>query len=206
MATFIRTLFLFLVPALPVFAAAHDPWVVDHSSSSVGFTVNHMMISEIQGRFDDFYASVDTDLEDLEKTKLSMSVSVASIDTGLDQRDDHLRSESFLDVKKHPKMKFVSGEIMHITGKLYNMQGTLTIKGVSREVTFQLVHGGSVKDFWGNQRIGFKVIGSFSRFDFGLSWNELLEAGGLIVGEEVSILATIEAFQQAGGRDLAGQE
>jgi polyisoprenoid-binding protein YceI len=203
MSTVLRYTLAFLLPAFLSFAEAEAPWVVDHPNSSVNFTINHMMISQIHGRFHEFFASVHLNKDNFEETKLRLTVNLKSIDTGLEQRDSHLRSKDFLDVENYTKLVFASKSVRHISGQLYTIKGDLTIKDVTHEVDLKLVHGGMVKDYWGNERAGLKILGSFNRFDFGLNWNELLEAGGLIVGEEVNIMATIEAFQQQGAFDLA---
>jgi polyisoprenoid-binding protein YceI len=206
MSTLFRVLlFLITVPFLS-FAEQRDPWVVDHANSSVGFTVNHMMISQIQGKFLDFFASVRLDENNLEMSSIRITLNVSSIDSGLDPRDQHLRSPDFLDVNRFPKILFESKSIQHISGTLYNLKGVLTIRNITKEVDMQLVHGGVIKDYWGNKRTGLKIIGAFNRFDFGLNWNELLEAGGLIVGEEIQLITSLEAFQQKGAFDLATEQ
>lgn len=178
-------------------------WVLDRANSSVSFAVNHMMISEVNGEFTDFFASFMFDEEQVEGTSFVLSVSVASVDTRLNQRDDHLRSKEFFDVENFPKMRFAAKKVQKVEGKNYRVTGDLTIKDVTKRVTVDMVYGGLVKDYWGNKRIGLQLTGEINRFEFGLNWNELLEAGGLIMGEKVKLKVNLEVFQQKGAFDLA---
>jgi polyisoprenoid-binding protein YceI len=169
-------------------------WTLDTAHSSVGFTVRHMMVSKVRGRFGDFSADIVTAENPLEST-LAATVQMASIDTGDEGRDGHLRTNDFFDIEEHPTMTFRSTGITG-SGTDYELTGDLTIKGVTKPVTFDLEFGGVGKDPWGNTRAGFTLTGTINRKDFGMAYNAVLETGGIMVGEKVAIELDIEATLQ----------
>ena len=171
-------------------------WTLDTAHSSVGFTVRHMMVSKVRGRFGDFSADIVTAENPLEST-LTATVQMASIDTGDEGRDGHLRTNDFFDIEEHPTMTFTSTGITG-SGTDYEVTGDLTIKGVTKPVTFDLEFGGVGKDPWGNTRAGFTLTGTINRKDFNMAYNAVLETGGIMVGEKVSVELDIEATLQAG--------
>ena len=171
-------------------------WTLDTAHSSVGFTVRHMMVSKVRGRFGDFSADIVTAENPLEST-LAATVQMASIDTGDEGRDGHLRTNDFFDIEEHPTMTFTSTKITG-SGTDYEVTGDLTIQGVTKPVTFDLEYGGVGKDPWGNTRAGFTLTGTINRKDFNMAYNAVLETGGIMVGEKVSIELDIEATLQAG--------
>ena len=170
-------------------------WTLDTAHSSVGFTVRHMMVSKVRGRFGDFSADIVIGEDPLQST-VNAVVQMASIDTGEGARDDHLRTNEFFDIENHPTMTFRSTGITG-SGTDYELTGDLTIKGVTKPVTFDLEFGGVGKDPWGNTRAGFTLTGTINRKDFGMAYNAVLETGGIMVGEKVSIELDIEATLQA---------
>ena len=170
-------------------------WTLDTAHSSVGFTVRHMMVSKVRGRFGDFSADIVTAENPLEST-LAATVQMASIDTGDEGRDGHLRTNDFFDIEEHPTMTFTSTSITG-SGTDYEVTGDLTIKGVTKQVTFDLEYGGIGKDPWGNTRAGFTLTGTINRKDFNMAYNAVLETGGIMVGEKVSVELDIEATLQA---------
>ena len=170
-------------------------WTVDTAHSSVGFTVRHMMVSKVRGRFNDFTADVVTGADPL-ASSVTATVQMASIDTGDDGRDGHLRTNDFFDIDAFPTMTFTSTGITG-SGTDYELAGDLTIKGVTKPVTFDLEFGGVGKDPWGNTRAGFTITGTINRKDFGMAYNAVLETGGIMVGDKVSIELDIEATLQA---------
>lgn len=190
----------------PFLTAEDSTWVLDRSNSRVQFKVNHMTISEIQGEFEDFFVSADLNVDDLEDSKFFVSIAVASIHTGAEQRDLHLRSEDFFDVKRFPEMLFKTATVKKVKKGVYRLDGDLTVKGVSKPVSVDLYYRGMITDYWGNKRVGLEISGAFNRFDFGLAWNEQLEAGGLIVGKEVRVYLNLELYQQHDVNDLAGSK
>jgi polyisoprenoid-binding protein YceI len=170
-------------------------WVIDKSHTTVGFTVRHMMVSKVRGTFRDFDAAI-TIAENPLESSLRATVQMASIDTGDDGRDQHLRTNDFFDVEHHPEMTFVSTSLTG-AGDEYQVTGDLTIKGVTKSVTFDLEVGGVGKDPWGNTRAGFTLTGTINRKDFGVEWNAPLETGGVLVGDKVTIEIDAEATLQS---------
>lgn len=164
------------------------PYSVDVSHSSIGFKVKHMMISTVSGNFSGFSGSYD--LEKGVLKSLSGTVKTATIDTGIAKRDNHLRSADFFDVAAFPEMTFTM-----ISQKGIKVTGDLFMHGISKKVTFDLDLGGEVTDPWGNKRSGFILTGKVNRKDYGLNWNEAIEAGGVVVGEEVKISIEIEGIK-----------
>jgi polyisoprenoid-binding protein YceI len=170
-------------------------WALDAAHSSVGFTVRHMMVSKVRGRFTDYTADIVT-AEDPLRSTVNATIQMASIDTGDEGRDGHLRTNDFFDIEEFPTMTFTSTGITG-SGPDYELTGDLTIKGVTKPVTFDLEFGGVGKDPWGNTRAGFTLTGTINRKDFGMAYNAVLETGGIMVGEKVSIELDIEATLQA---------
>jgi polyisoprenoid-binding protein YceI len=170
-------------------------WTLDTAHSSVGFTVRHMMVSKVRGRFRDFAADIVTAADPLQST-VTATVQMASIDTGDEGRDGHLRTNDFFDVEQFPTMTFASTAITG-SGSDYEVTGDLTIRGVTKPVTFDLEFGGVEKDPWGNTRAGFTLTGTINRKDFGMAYNAALETGGILVGDKVTIELDIEATLQA---------
>jgi polyisoprenoid-binding protein YceI len=166
-------------------------WAIDSAHSSVGFTVRHMMVSKVRGKFTDFTADIVTAENPLDST-VNATVQMASVDTGDGNRDEHLRTNDFFDIDHHPEMTFTSTSIAG-SGSDYKVTGDLTIRGVTKPVTFDLEFGGVSQDPWGNTRAGFELSGSISRKDFGIEWNAPLETGGVVIGDKVTIELDIEA-------------
>ncbi len=172
-------------------------WEVDSAHSSIDFSVRHMMISRVRGTFHDFEATVEADPNDLTTADIQVSVDVASIDTRNEDRDNHLKSADFFEVEKYPKMTFQSTNIVKKGGSEYDLTGDLTLHGVTKPVTFSATFEGVAKDPWGNEVAGLSAKGKIKRSDFGLTWNNTLETGGVLVGDEVDISIEIEAKKEA---------
>jgi polyisoprenoid-binding protein YceI len=180
-----------LLAALPLLVAgiAHADsveWKLDLSHSSVGFSVPHLVVSSVDGRFKEATAKVALDDADLTKSQVSVEINAASIDTGEVKRDEHLKGPDFFDVKKFPKLTFKSTKIAK-AGAGYKLTGDLTIRDVTKSVTLDATLSAPVKTPWGNQARAAKLTGKIKRGDFGLKWNKALEAGGVVVGEDVTI-------------------
>ena len=175
-------------------AFGQKTWNIDQSHSNIGFTVTHMVISEVEGTFDDFEGSVVESDQGLEGATINFKANVASIDTDNEKRDGHLKSADFFDTEKYPELTFASKSFTHTDGKNYKLVGDLTLKGVTKEVELAVKFNGTVKDGWGNERAGFKIIGEINRFDYGLNWNAALETGGLVVSEEVAFDINVEVI------------
>jgi polyisoprenoid-binding protein YceI len=180
-----------LIAALPLLIAglAHADsveWKLDTSHTTVGFSVPHLVISSVDGRFKEATAKINLDEADLTKSQVSVEINAASVDTGDQKRDDHLKAPDFFDAKKFPKLTFKSTKIVK-AGSGYKLTGDLTIRDVTKSVTLDATLSGPVKTPWGNQARAAKVSGKIKRGDFGLKWNKALETGGVVVGEEVTI-------------------
>ena len=173
-------------------------WQIDPAHSAAHFSVRHLMISNVRGEFGKVAGSVEIDPSDPTKSTVEVTVDVSSINTREPQRDEHLRSADFLDVANHPTITFRSKKITPSGPDHFKMTGDLTIRGVTREVTFDVDGPGpAVKDPWGNVRTGVSATAKINRKDFGLVWNALTEAGGVVVGDEVSITFDAELIQVA---------
>ncbi len=181
--------------ALAFSTAAHaGNWKVDQSHTTVGFSVSHIFTS-VQGRFDRFDGTIVFDPEKPESAIVRATVEAASINTNNAKRDKHLRSGDFFDVEKHPTLSFEStGGVTEMKENRGKLAGNLTIHGVTKPVVFDVTFRGQGKDPWGNVRAGFAASLSINRKDYGLNWNEVLETGGLLVGEEVEIRIDAEGI------------
>ncbi len=168
---------------------------IDPAHSQATFKVKHLGISWVTGRFDKLQGSFEYNPENLSESKVEAAIEAGSVDTDVQQRDDHLRSPDFFDVATYPEIKFVSKEVRSGEGGKFQIAGDLTIHGVTRPVTLDTELGGTVKDPWGNTRAAFSGSTTINRKDFGLTWNKALEAGGLLVGEEVYIQISVEGVQ-----------
>lgn len=162
-------------------------WQLDASHSSIGFSVKHLMIATVKGSFGKFEASFSGDDKDLSNAKVTVKVDTASIDTSNDQRDAHLRSPDFFDVENFPAITFAGKRIIGEAFGDFKIVGDLTIRGVTKEITLDATFEGRAKDPWGNSRLGYSANGKIRRSDFGLNWNQALEAGGVVVSEDVKI-------------------
>lgn len=172
-------------------------WNFDLSHSSVNFHVRHLMVSKVHGRFSLWGGTLEIDNDDITKSRVDVSIDATSVDTKEEKRDAHLRSADFFDVEKFPELTFKSTAVEKIGNEELVITGDLTIHGVTRSVKLAVELGGVAKDPWGGTRTGFSAKTSFNRKDFGLGWNSVLEAGGVLVGEKVEITLEIEAIQAA---------
>ncbi len=178
---------------------ASATWNIDTTHSTISFAVRHMVIAKVRGSFRTYGGMVMLDEQDLTASSVSVRIDAASIDTGVEQRDNHLRSADFLDVKKFPAITFQSTKVEKSSGKGLRVTGNLTIRDATREVVLEAEQLGIAKDPWGNIKAAFEAKTSIDRRDFGLTWNQALETGGVLVGEKVEISLEIEAakVQQA---------
>ena len=174
-------------------ALAEGTWTIDPAHSSVEFQVKHMGIATFKGFFSDFEGS----LEVAEDGTIAAegTVKAASINTRAAQRDEHLRSPDFFDVQNHPELRFESTWVEQLDEDSYRIVGELTIRGVTREVQLHAVTHGVDQDPWGSTRVGLEVTGELNREDFGLTWNQALESGGVLVGKKVKILLDLSAVK-----------
>lgn len=172
-------------------------WVIDPSHSLVEFSVKHMMIATVKGRFSKFEGSFTADVTDLTTAQFAATIDAASVDTRDEQRDGHLRSADFFNVEEYPTLTFKSTRIERVSGDDYKLTGDLTIRGITKEVTLDATFEGTGKDPWGNERAGISAETKVNRKDFGLVWNVALETGGILVGEQVKISIQAQAVKQA---------
>lgn len=174
-------------------------WTIDPTHSEVNFKVKHLVVSTVRGHFDKFNASIETVKNDFTDAKISFEADVNSINTKNEQRDGHLKSPDFFDAAKHPKVSFLSTSVSKLSDHELRVSGNLTMRGITKEITLDVIYNGTVSGFGGAQVAGFEIRGKVNRFDFGLQWNALTETGGVVVGNEVKleILAEFTKVQSA---------
>ncbi len=171
-------------------------WQIDLAHSNIFFTVRHMMISKVRGQFGTFSGTVNFDTENPENTTVDVQIDVTSINTRDEQRDGHLQSPDFFDTENFPTATFKSTKVVKEAdneGKLY---GELTVRGVTKEVVLDVEYAGIAKSPWGTTSAGFSASTMLNRKDFGLSWNQALETGGVLVGEKIKLEIELELVQQ----------
>jgi len=173
-------------------------WEIDPAHTRVEFGVKHMMFTTVRGRFAELEGAIELDPSSPEASSVRVDIPAAGIDTGLEARDEHLRSPDFFDVGNHPTIRFRSSRV---TGSLelggeFEVEGELTIRGVTREVTLTGTFEGTGADPWGGTRAGFSASTTIDRRDYGLTWNQALEAGGILVGNDVKISLQVQAVLQ----------
>ena len=172
-------------------------WTVDAAHSSIGWSVDHMMVSETEGNFKKFEGTVTGfDGDDASKAQVNVTIDVASIDSDNEDRDKHLRSEDFFAVEKFPTATFKSTKIEKKGKGKYMVTGDFTLRGVTKQVTIPMTFKGTSKDPWGNTRAGFSGDLTINRKDYGLIWNKDLDAGGVAVGDEVRLRLRVETIQK----------
>ena len=169
-------------------------WVIDPTHSELTFKVKHLMISNVKGEFKTFQANIDG--EDFTKSTISAIIDASSLSTNNNDRDTHLKSPDFFEIEKYPEITFVSTSIKKVDDDEFKLVGDLTIKGTTKEITLDTEFGGFMKDPYGNEKSGFSINGKLNRKDFGLNWNAALEAGGVMVGNEIKINAEVQFIKQ----------
>jgi polyisoprenoid-binding protein YceI len=174
---------------------ALETYNFDPTHSTVGFTVRHMVVSKVRGRFAKWGGTLAFDDQDPSRSQVSVSIDAASIDTGVADRDAHLRSADFLDVEKFPTLTFQSKSVTKSGADELAVAGDLTLHGVTRPVTLEVSWGALGRDPWGNQRYGFSARTAIDRKEFGLRWNQALETGGVLVSEKVEIELELQALK-----------
>lgn len=178
---------------------ATTKWTIDPTHAEVGFSVRHMMIATVRGRFGAVSGTVTVDEQNPGNSKVDVTIDATSIDTRQEMRDNHLRSPDFFDVARFPNLHFVSKRIEgDPRSGDFRIIGDLTIRDVTREVELKATLEGEGKDPWGNERAGFSATGKLNRTDFGLHWNQALETGGVVVSDEVKLSIDVEVLKQAG--------
>ena len=178
-------------------------WKFDLSHSELGFKIKHLMITNVSGTFKSFDVDVQTTGTDFTTAQIEARVDMSSINTNNEQRDAHLTNSDFFDAELHPQMVFKSTGIKAVDKETFELTGDLTIKGITKPIKLNVEYNGLAKDPWGGERAGFAVTGKINRTDWGVSFNGVLETGGLMLGEEVKISAEIELIKEAVGVPVA---
>jgi polyisoprenoid-binding protein YceI len=176
-----------------------NTWIIDGTHSQVEFAVKHMMFTTVRGRFDDFEGTVVLNPDAPERSSVAVEIKTGSIDTHVDARDQHLRSADFFDVEKYPTITFRSSRVegdLSEPGSAFTVVGDLTLHGITREVVLNATFDGTGSDPWGNTRAGFSAETTIDRRDFGLTWNQGLKTGGVLVGHEVKIGLAVQALKE----------
>jgi len=172
-------------------------YTIDKMHSEVAFRVRHLL-TKVRGRFTEFTGTILFDEHVPEHSSASLTIDASSIDTSTADRDQHLRSDDFFAIGTYPTITFKSSRVVRKSGDTFDVDGTLTIRGVAKEVTLPVTYLGTAKDPWGNSRAAFETEITVNRKDFGLTWNAALETGGFLVGDEVQISLSIQAIADPG--------
>ena len=171
-------------------------WKIDAMHSEIGFKVKHLVISTVSGKFKTFEGEVAAENEDFSDAKITFSADIDSIDTGVSDRDGHLKGADFFEAEKYPKLTFESTDVVK-DGDDFKVKGNLTLKGVTKPVTLNVEHGGVGPNMYGQTVAGFEVTGKINRKEFGLNWSAVTEAGGIVVGDDVKLIANVELVKEA---------
>jgi polyisoprenoid-binding protein YceI len=172
-------------------------WTVDKSHSKVGFSVTHLVITDVDGYFKDYDAQITTEGDDFSKTQIDFTIKTNSIFTDNKDRDNHLRSDDFFNAEKYPDMIFKGKSMKKVGDNKYKLVGDFTIRNVTKQVELDVKYNGTVKDPWGNTKSGFKVTGEIDRFDYNLKWNKAIETGSLVVGKEVELVIDLQLIKKS---------
>ncbi len=171
-------------------------WANDPTHSSIKFTVSHLTVSEVEGRFKKFNGTIEAPTSDFNNAMINFSADVATVSTDDDTRDGHLKSDDFFNAEKYPQMTFKSTSFKKVKNNVYSLEGNLTIRDVTKKVKFAVVYGGTMVDPWGNTKAGFKATGKISRKEYGLKWSKMTEMGGAVVGDDVNMILNLEFAKQ----------
>jgi polyisoprenoid-binding protein YceI len=174
---------------------AADTYTIDPAHTNVGFAIKHMVVSTTKGRFNDVSGTIVVDEKNPSASSVKVLIKVASIDTGNAKRDEHLRAKDFFEVETFPEIRFESTRVAK-TADGYQLTGTLTMKGVSKTVSFPFAVSGPMKDPWGNVRLGAEAALTINRQDYNITWNSVMDNGGLMIGNDVKIELSVEAIQE----------
>lgn len=177
---------------------AESTWTIDPAHTAVEFAVKHMMFTTVRGRFKDVKGTIVVDEQNPDRSRVEVEIAAASIDTGVADRDAHLRSADFLDVENHPAITFRSKRVegaMKVEGDRFRVVGDLTIRGTTFEVALDATYEGTGKDPWGGTRSGARATATIDRREWGLKWNQALETGGILVANEVRIEVEVQAVK-----------
>jgi polyisoprenoid-binding protein YceI len=183
-----------LALATPV-ARAADTYDIDPAHSHMTFAIRHL-ISRVVGSFGEFGGAIELDTADPAKSSVRLNIKAASINTANAQRDTHLKSKDFFDVANYPEMTFMSTKIVKVAGETYQVTGRFSMHGITKEITIPVEFLGTAKDPWGGDRAAFSTAFTLNRKEYGIEWNKILDAGGTLLGDEVSVNIDFEAVKQ----------
>ena len=189
------SLFLVLILSLPVFVQATE-WKFDQSHTNIGFSITHLVISDVTGRFKEFDGTLTSDSDDFSGSQVSIVIKTASIDTDNEKRDGHLRSADFFDAEKNHEITFKSTSFEKVSDKKYKVSGKFSMNGVTKDVVLDATLTGVITDPWGGTRAGFKAVATLERYDYNLTYNKALEAGGFLIGKTVDIIINVELVKK----------
>lgn len=191
-----KKLFFLSLILLSMDVFSQNKWTLDKAHTGVKFSVTHLVISEVEGNFKSFDATILSSKPDFTDAQINFSVDINSINTDNENRDKHLKSDDFFNAEKYPQMTFKSTSFKKVSGNNYELEGDLTIRDVTKRVKFAVQYNGTIKDPWGNPKAGFKATTNINRFDYNLKWDKLTEAGGAVVGKDVKVTVNLEIQQQ----------
>lgn len=172
-------------------------WAIDPTHSEVQFKVKHLMVSTVTGSFGSFTGALEMSNDDFEDASINFSADISSISTNNEQRDGHLKSADFFDAEQFPQLTFTSTGMKKVGDDVYELTGDLTMHGVTKIVTLKAEYGGQMQDFYGQTKAGFEVTGIIKRKEFGLTWDGITEAGGVVVSDDVKLVMNIQVTKQA---------
>ncbi|MEP2772954.1 MAG: YceI family protein [Fulvivirga sp.] len=190
-----RIFFTLILALLFISSQAQTTWIVDPTHSSIQFEVSHLAVSSVTGQFTSYSATVTSKKNDFNGAKITATIQTASITTNNLERDKHLKDDDFFNAAEYPEIKFESTSFIEKEDNMYSITGNLTMKGVTKPITLNAEFGGIVS-INKKEKAGFEARGTVNRFDYGLSWDDVLDSGGLIVGEKVDIILKIELVKQ----------
>lgn len=176
---------------------ATTKWVLDPTHSELTFKIRHLMISNVSGSFNKFDVKVETEGEDFTTAKIEVKVDMNSISTRNTQRDEHLKASDFFETATYPELLFEATAIEKTGEEVFNLKGNLTMKGITKPIQLKVEYSGTTKDPWGGERAGFQVTGIVKRSDWGVTFNSVLETGGVALGEDVKLSGEIELVKEA---------
>lgn len=167
-------------------------WTIDPLHSDIHFKVKHLMINTVTGKFKSFAGSLEHAKEDFTDAKVLFTADIASIDTGMEMRDNHLKSDDFFNAEKFPQLKFESTSFEKKSDSEYLLKGNMTVRDITRPIELTAEYGGQMGDFYGNTKAGFEISGKLKRKEFGLNWDAVTEAGGVVVSDEVKLHLNVQ--------------
>ena len=175
---------------------ATQTYQIDPTHSRMGFAARHMGFAKVRGSFEEFEGTIQMDPDDLESIEADVTINTDTINTGVEKRDGHLRSGDFFGVEEHPEIRFKSTRVTSVDGNTFTLVGNLTIRDETKEVTLEGEFLGEGQDPWGGTRVAFEGTTTVDRTEFGLTWNQALEAGGVLVGENIDLILEVQAVLQ----------